>query len=409
MRKLFTLILKEVRVAYRDVGGVVLMIVVPLALTLAVSAAFGGGEVTITALPVWVSNRDAGELGGYLLPALESEGVAGMVEAAPVTDEAMARAAVEADAAVALITLPENFTERVMGAGVVADAAPAVVEVYASPLRPIGSSVVRSIVVSFVERATMTAQGVRLVLAELVAAGALAPDDAAGMMAFGAQLEARMEAMEAAGAQPQLEVVSLTGRAFDWLNYFAPSMAILFLMFAATGGGRTLLSERQEGTLSRLLVSPTPAPLILVGKMAGVALSGLLQVLVLWGATSLTGADWGEPFAVLLSLVLLVISATGLGAFIAAWARNEAQAGALGTTLVLGASALSGNFLPRMNLPAWVQSVSLAFPNGWGLELFTRIQAGAGFSQLWPLWGWLLLLTGGYYLVAVFGFRRQFV
>jgi len=180
-------------------------------------------------------------------------------------------------------------------------------------------------------------------------------------------------------------------------------------MFAATGGGRTLLAERQGGTLSRLLVSPTSATLILVGKMSGVAVAGLLQVAVLWGATSLTGADWGEPLPVLIALVLLVISATGLGAVIAAWARSEAQAGALGTTLVLAASALSGNFLPRMNLPIWVQTVSLAFPNGWGLELFTRIQAGATLAGVLPLLGWLALLTVIYYVIAAVGFRRQLV
>ncbi|NBD34621.1 MAG: ABC transporter permease [Chloroflexi bacterium] len=409
MRKFVTLILKEVRIAFRDVGSVVMMIAVPILLTLAVSLAFGGGDATIEDLSVLVLNQDSGEIGSYLMTAFESDAVAEMVDATEVEDESGARAAVEADAAVALVTIPEDFSASVLATDQAADAEPVIVEVYASPTHPVGSSVVRSIVVSFVEQASMVAQGVRLVLGDLVASGAIAPEDAAAMSEVGERLNDRITALEAEGARPEMDVLSVSGRAFSWLNYFAPSMAILFLMFAATGGGRTLLSERTEGTLPRLLVTPTPAPVILVGKMSGVAITGLLQVLALWGATSLTGAEWGDPLSVLLSNVLLVVSATGLGAIIAAWARSETQAGALGTTVVLAASAVSGNFLPRMNLPVWLQNVSLAFPNGWGLELFTRIQAGATLSDLVPLWGWLLVLTLVYYIVAAIGFRRQFV
>jgi ABC-2 type transport system permease protein len=179
-------------------------------------------------------------------------------------------------------------------------------------------------------------------------------------------------------------------------------------MFAVTSGGRTLLAEREGGTLPRLLVSPTPALTILVGKMAGIVLTGLLQVSLLWGATSLWGAYWGPPLGVAPAIVALVLCATGVGALISAWARTPGQASAIGTAVTLVASALSGTFFPRMGLPEWVQTLSLVTPNAWGIELFTALQSGEGGSTLLPLLGGTLALTVAYYLAALFGFRRQF-
>jgi ABC-2 type transport system permease protein len=198
------------------------------------------------------------------------------------------------------------------------------------------------------------------------------------------------------------------GKSFSWLDYTAASMAVLFLMFAVTSGGRTLLYERERGTLSRLLIMPAPAASILAGKMAGIALAGVLQVLILWGATSLLGAYWGDPLLVLISIVVLVACATSVGALISAWARTPAQAGAVGTAVTLVGAALSGSFLPRMSLPLWLQRVSLATPNAWGIEIFTTLQRGGGLAAALPLYGGALLLAAVYFGGALLGFRRQF-
>jgi hypothetical protein len=61
-----------------------------------------------------------------------------------------------------------------------------------------------------------------------------------------------------------------------------------------------------------------------------------------------------------------------------------------------------------MNLPQWVQKVSLFTPNAWGIEIFAALQSGDGIAAILPYLGWLALLTLGYYGVALVGFRRQF-
>ncbi len=286
---------------------------------------------------------------------------------------------------------------------------PAIVEIYASSDWQISTSVIRGVTTQALEQMNMTIAGTTTIISRMIEAQLAQEEDGPpGLGTIGSGEALAPDTGEVRELPIKLRIVSPTGRGFSWLDYSATSMAILFLMFAVTAGGRTLLAERELGTLPRLLITPTASLTILVGKMAGIVLTGLLQVGVLWGATSLIGAYWGAPSAVIVALVALVICATGVGALISAWAKTPGQAGAIGTAFTLTAAALSGSFFPRMNLPAWTRTLSLITPNAGGIEIFTVLQAGQSLGDILPYLGGLLLLTVVYYAIAAFGFRRQF-
>ncbi len=404
--KLLVLALKEVRVTFRDSGALLLMLVAPFVLTLAVVGAFGtGGDVQMAAVPVLLYNQDSQGMGNALVETFQSPELASLVVPQVITDSAAGRLAVQKETAAALVSVPPTLTQQLMASNP-GGTVPMTVEIYSDPLRSIGTLVVSSIASQFLDRASMASGGTRILLGELVKRG-VAKGGAEEAATLGAELQAGLAI--SSDTLIGVEVRSTTGREFNWLNYFAPSLAILFLMFAATGGGRTLIAEKQEGTLPRLLVSPTPAWVILMGKMTGSVFTGLFQVSALWIATGVVGAYWGPVALVIPCVVLLVVCATGLGALIASWARTTTDANMISAVVVLLSSALAGNFYPRSTLPQWIQWASLISPNGWGLELFTRLQGGAGWLEIAPLLGGLLVLTVIYYGIAIWGFRRQFV
>lgn len=69
----------------------------------------------------------------------------------------------------------------------------------------------------------------------------------------------------------------------------------MFLMFTVSYGGRSILAEKAQGTLPRLLVSPTNSMQILGGKVFGIFLTGVVQMLILIGGTSLLfQLKWGD-------------------------------------------------------------------------------------------------------------------
>jgi ABC-2 type transport system permease protein len=460
MRKLAVLAIKEALVAFRDRGALLTMLATPLALTLVMMAAFGGGgnSSPLSEIPVLLLNRDTGTFGQVLTDIFFSSSVGNLVMPTLIENEAeaAARARVDADEVAALVIIPEDFSARIFPFGARAQALtgvdvttlapnatltpeqqmgfaqafmesqmlgeetgepsradPVIVQIYASPDWRISTLIVKAIVSQGLERLNIQIAGTTNIVARLAAgmlqAGQTDVDVAAAMGAMSAGNTGQGTAGDANVNLPiKLVTTSTTGRGFSWLGYYASSMAVLFLMFAVTSGGRTLLAERQRGTLPRLLISPTPALTILLGKMGGIVLTGVLQMLILWGATTLIGAYWGHPGGVLLTIVLLVICASSVGALISAWARTPGQASAIGSAVTLIGGALSGSFFVRWNLPQWVQNLSLVTPNAWGIEILSRLQAGRALTAILPWLGGMVLLTVLYYTLALVGFRRQF-
>lgn len=409
MKKLWTLARKEVLLAFRDRGALISMLLTPFLLTLVIGAAFGGGgDEPLRNVPVLLLNRDQGALAAYVVEAFESQEMEGLVLAERVDDEEAARMRVDRDEVAALVILPADFSARLLAGAAPGSAGgePSLVEIYASPSWRIGTAVTQAIVDQVLEGMHMGIQGIYAAIGQLAEQGAAPP---AQLRALGEAMgEALLEDPTPTRAAIALEIDNAGYRPFRWLDYSAASMAVLFMMFTAMSGGRSLLYEREEGTLPRLLITPNRPLVILVGKMAGVAATGVLQMVLLWQATGLLGAYWGDPLPALLAILALVICATGLGALIAAWARTPSQAGALGTGITLAGAALSGSFFPRSNLPAWVRTLSLVTPNSWGIEVFARLQAGWELAEVAPYLAGTLALALVYYVVAAVGFRRQF-
>ena len=110
---------------------------------------------------------------------------------------------------------------------------------------------------------------------------------------------------------------------FDIMAYMAPGMALLFLMYTVSYGGRSILLERSQGTLPRLLVSPTSSTQVLGGKVIGIFLTGVAQVGILILASALFfGVRWGDPLGVAVLILATVFGATGWGMLITAMART---------------------------------------------------------------------------------------
>jgi ABC-2 type transport system permease protein len=195
---------------------------------------------------------------------------------------------------------------------------------------------------------------------------------------------------------------------FDVLALLSPGMALMFLMYTVSNGGRTLLAERDQGTLPRLLVSPTTAVEVLGGKMVGIYLTGTLQMLVLIGGTSmLFGVRWGDSDAVQALVLAAVFAAVGWGMFITAIARTPSQVSMVGTAVMLTFGILGGTFVNLDAMPTWFRYISKITPNAWGLEGFTTLALGGTLPDiLTPI---LALLAMGLILfaIAVLLFNRR--
>ncbi len=158
------------------------------------------------------------------------------------------------------------------------------------------------------------------------------------------------------------------------LDYFAPSIAVVFLFIGSGLGMRSLLMERSTGTLARLAAAPIRVWAIVGGKLLAIGLTGLTSILIVWGVTAAVfGADWGAPLGVLLLCVGATSAMCGLGAFLTSFARTPQEAFAASLVVGLVLALLGGNLLPPGALPEALQVLSLGTPNGWALVGFGRL------------------------------------
>ena len=419
MVKILHIAWKDLVLFFRDTGALAFLLLTPFALTLAIAFAFGRPDnkdvsVSLADIPVAIVNHDQRELGQALVEVFESDDLAELLEPVHMQDEAAAQAMVDADQAAAAIVVSADLTDSVMPTGLAlgdlgAGRAPAVVKVYANPGRPISVGVVRGIVDQFLNRTAAGAAGAEVAITQLIASR-LVPAERIMPVAE----EVGRRAAERASSTELITILSEArgksqAQGFDWLAYMAPSMAILALMFTVTSGGRSILAEREEGTLPRILTTPTSAAQVLGGKVLGIMFTGLAQMGILIVATSLLlGVEWGAPLALVVTTVALVTGATGWGLLIAAFARTAGQANAVGGVLSLVFAVAAGNLMPRSLLPEWLQMASYITPNAWGVEIYGDLAAGATLVEMAVPVLALLAMAALLFALSIAGFRRQF-
>jgi ABC-2 type transport system permease protein len=168
------------------------------------------------------------------------------------------------------------------------------------------------------------------------------------------------------------------------LGYFGPSMAIVFLFLGIGAGARSLLGERDTGTLARLKAAPIGMGKVVAGKVGAVLLLALMSILVVWGATTLVfGASWGPTPAVLVLSVVTVLAFGGIALLLTVSSRNPAQSDATMAIVAFVLALLGGNFFPPGSLPPVMERLSLITPNGWALQGYGNLSLDrAGFAGI---------------------------
>jgi ABC-2 type transport system permease protein len=412
MKKLLLIGLKDVRLAFRDRAALILMLLAPFLLTLGlgfVTGRFSGTSSNgISHIPVVLVNQDGKQLGTALVDLFQSKDLDELIDPSLSTDVTAAYKKVDDNQAVAAIVIPAGFTDSIVpsqGQSVPAQAVQ--IQLYANPTTPTSVGVVKTILDQFISQVEVGRVGGEVAVAQLVSSGRLQVRDAASV-----GLTAGLRQANTAGQSTAITLDNVTPRGeavkFDVLALLAPSMALMFLMYTVSYGGRTLLNERNHGTLPRLLVSPTTATQVLGGKMIGIFLTGAIQMFILIeGTSALFKLQWGDPLAVEVLALAAVFGAVGWGMLLTAVAKTPGQVGAIGSAMMLTFGILGGGFVNMDNMPAWFRLITKITPNAWGLDGFTTLALGGGLHDiLTPL---LALLVMGLVLfaIAVILFNRR--
>ncbi|MCC6299772.1 MAG: ABC transporter permease [Anaerolineales bacterium] len=407
MKKLLLIGFKDLKLMFRDRAALLLMLLTPFLLTLGmglVTGQFsGGGNSGISDIPIVIVNLDNDSLGDALVDVFHSDALADLVEPASSQDPEAARRQVDEDEVAAAIIIPAGFTQSVIPQN--NNAAPneeLKIEFYSNPSRPTSAGIIKAILDGFMARLDEMRLGGATTVSQLVISGRIQPQDA---NQIGEEMGERLQSE--AGNDSEATAITLNtstsveeSNDFNALAYFAPGMALMFLMYTVSYGGRSILAEKAEGTLPRLLVSPTNSMQVLGGKVFGIFLMGAAQMLILIGASTLFfGLNWGNALGVVMLVLVAVFGATGWGLLITALARTPAQIGSVGSAVMLIFAMLGGSFIQLDNMPALIQTIGRITPNAWAMDGFLTLALGGTLTLLSP--PILALLTMGIVLFLI--------
>lgn len=374
----------------RDKSILLQVFAAPLLLAVIVGGAFGGGGANLDAT-ILIVDADRTPTSQAVTTSITSasDAAGGLQFTAQSGDEAAANAAVASGSAGAAVLIPAGFTAAV------AAGQPAELVVVGDASTPIVTGVADSVAAGI---------STRLHAAYLGSATAAQTAQATGRALDPAAVATALS------APPAIALVDeRLSNNFNIISFFAPGMAMIFLFFVMGTTARSVLTERREGTLPRILASPTTPTAVVLGKALAVFVLGMLSMLTVYVATTLLfGVNWGDPIGVLLVITSVVIAIAGISLIVTGLARSEEQAQALTIIGSLVLALLGGTFVYTASGP--LAAARNFTPNGQALMAFIDLSAG---EAAWTgiLWRVAIIVAIGVVtgLIGLVAIRRGLV
>ncbi len=157
-----------------------------------------------------------------------------------------------------------------------------------------------------------------------------------------------------------------------------PAWALFAIFFIVVPLSINIVKEKSQGTMVRISTSPTSYGTFLLGKTVGYLLVSLIQFyLMLLVGVYLFPYLGLHQFQVqgyfpLLSLIAIFsgLAAIGLGILIGTVASTQEQSAPFGATLTVVLAAFGGVWVPVFLMPNIMQKLSVLSPMNWSLNAF---------------------------------------
>ncbi len=214
------------------------------------------------------------------------------------------------------------------------------------------------------------------------------------------------QAKEKGTTTAKIEQTTITGtHPIDSKGYYAIAMISMFLMFVAAMGGPMVLEEKDSFTYDRHLIAGVAPYLIILGKMAVIAVVASAQILAMViYAKLMFGISWGNPLNVLVISATSVFTISSLGTLlcmIGSVTQSYKISNVLQNGLIQVLALFGGSYLPIEQMPQMIQTVNHYLFNGIILKAYLFNMMGYEFNQLVPYL--LTLAANGVVFIGITG------
>ncbi len=416
IRQILAITWREIQILVRDKAGLAVLFLLPLLLAVVIggpstfsdTASQTAGEEPALRLAVYLVNQDSGPYGTEVDKALSS------VKVLDITSKDSQQ---EADSLVAqgekpaAIIIPADFTQQI-------DAGePTSLQVIGDPAQEQAAGFVVGIVEKAAAELGIAAEiryGIHQVLEEsAVLEGApLELQQAAEAQTMGViwtQVQQLRQNPVIAVHSESLKRTE-TGVEPGPMDWYIMAFAVMFAFFLLPTMGESILREREQGSLRRLMAAPMPRAAIIAGLILAYTLLVFLQVIFLFGVGKLAFNISLGPSLLGLFLITLVtaLASASLGLLVGAVAKSSEQAGSLGMILGFALSVVGGFPLPWFRIGGLMAAIANLVPHSHSLQAYAGIMTdGYTLAQVSPHILALLGFAVVFFGVAVWRFRFE--
>lgn len=168
--------------------------------------------------------------------------------------------------------------------------------------------------------------------------------------------------------------------------------------------------ERQQGTLRRLLTTPSHKATFLLGTISGQVTMALVQMLLLVGfGIFAMQLNWGrEPLALFLILFCSALAAAAFGTTLGTFIKSAGQADGLSVMFGMVFALMGGCWYPLELFPPGIQNAVKILPTTWAMQgMLDLVLRGGGLTDVLPEVAVLLGFAVIFFGVGVWRFRFE--
>jgi len=182
--------------------------------------------------------------------------------------------------------------------------------------------------------------------------------------------------------------LKIPGAQISYLQFMAPGIVGMTLIFSSTMAGVSVLWDKQFGFMKEILVAPVPRIQIMLGKAIGGMTTSILQGLLLLLAAAAVGVRPSgiiELLQVLVFMVLISLTFVSIGLAFASRMEDPVAFPIVMNFLIMPLYFLSGALYQVQLAPSWLSFLSHLDPLMYGVDGIRGAILGTSYAQF-PIW-----------------------
>lgn len=370
--RILAIAVKDVLITFRDKKALMVIIAMPLILIAILGAAFGQvfkQESDLGDFKVAVVDNDRGTIARELKDILNKKEIKKIITTED-TSETTARQGIKDTKYVAALIIPKNLSKKVYAGEKVQ------LEIIADPGKALKANVFKGIVERFATGVSGITIAINTTLEQL-------PQQGGNKVAPGGLVPKVVEDIKQGIAKPVVQLKDVTtegNKKLSSFQYYSAAMGVMFIMFSGMFGIKSILEEKNNRTLMRIMSTTTSNYSIVTGKFMGILFTGFIQVLIMIICTSLIfGVHWGNSYVgIALMALTSVFASSGLSMFIASLAKTERSADMMASIGIQIMSVVGGSMVPVHVFPEFMKKISNFTINKWSINGFTNLMLDKG-------------------------------